>query len=118
VALNLVPGRSFEIPIAMTAGQTLSITTSSPSKEIYDSIAVLLASDGTPMIGADDDNKYFAAFNWIAPASGTYRLWVTSFESVNTGELVVRAPTEELLRSSPGEPVGKKGQVHFFEDEK
>ena len=89
LALDLVPGRSFEIPIAMAAGQTLSITTSSPSKEIYDTIAVLLAADGTPMIGADDNNKYFAAFNWIAPASGTYRLWVTSFESVNTGELVV-----------------------------
>ena len=89
LALNLVPGRSFEIPIPVTAGQTLSITTSSPSKEIYDSIAVLFAADGTPVIGADDANKYFAAFEWIAPASGTYRLWVTSFESVNTGELVV-----------------------------
>jgi tetratricopeptide (TPR) repeat protein len=89
LALNLVPGRSFEVPITVSAGQTLSIATSSPSKEIYDSIAVLLAADGTPMIGADDANKYFAAFKWTAPASGTYRLWVTSFESVNTGELVV-----------------------------
>jgi hypothetical protein len=26
------------------------------------------------MIGADDTNKYFAAFKWILPASGTYRL--------------------------------------------
>jgi len=89
LALDLVPGRSFEIPIAVSTGQTLSIATSSPSKEIYDSIAVLFAPDGTPVIGADDDNKYFAAFQWIAPASGTYTLWVTSFESVNTGELVV-----------------------------
>jgi hypothetical protein len=67
---------------------TISITTS--SKDFYDSIAVLLAPDGTPVVGSDDANAYFAAFDWVAPKSGTYRLQVTSFESVNTGELIVK----------------------------
>ena len=42
------------------------------------------------MIGSDDVNKYFAAFDWVVEETGTYTLEVTSFESVNTGELVVR----------------------------
>ena len=59
------------------------------SHDFYDTIAVLLAPDGTPIIGSDDANFYFAAFDWVATESGAYRLWATSFESVNTGELVV-----------------------------
>ena len=47
------------------------------------------------MIGADDADKYFAAFKWVAPASGTYGLWVTSFESVSTCELVVARLTND-----------------------
>ena len=39
------------------------------------------------VVGSDDENAYFAAFNWVAEATGTYRLRVTSFESINTGEL-------------------------------
>jgi len=30
-----------------------------------------------------------AGLDWVASATGTYRVRVTSFESVNTGELVV-----------------------------
>lgn len=89
VALDLVPGRSWEVPIDAAAGETLSIVTSSPSHEIWDSILVLLAPDGSPVVGGDDYVSYFAGFDWVAPATGTYRLRVTSFESVNTGELVV-----------------------------
>ena len=48
-----------------------------------------LPGDGTPVVGSDDANFYFAAFEYVAPVAGTYRLQVTSFESVNTGELVV-----------------------------
>jgi tetratricopeptide (TPR) repeat protein len=88
LALDLVPGRTYEIPVAVSAGEKISITTS--SKDFYDSIAVLLAPDGTPVVGSDDANAYFAAFDWVAPKSGTYRLQVTSFESVNTGVLVVK----------------------------
>lgn len=87
LALDLVPGRTYDIPVGATAGQTISITTS--SRDFWDSIAVLLAPDGSPAVGSDDDSAYFAAFDWIAPATGVYRLRVTSFESVSTGELVV-----------------------------
>ena len=87
MTLPLVPGRSYEIPVSVSAGQTLSILTS--SRDFYDTILVLLAPDGTPVLGSDDYRQYFAGFQWMAVASGTYRIWVTSFESVNTGDLVV-----------------------------
>jgi tetratricopeptide (TPR) repeat protein len=86
-SLDLVPGRTFEIPVAAIAGETISIATS--SHDFYDSILVLLAPDGTPVVGSDDENAYFAAIDWVAEQTGTYRLLVTSFESINTGELIV-----------------------------
>jgi tetratricopeptide (TPR) repeat protein len=85
--LGLVPGRTYEIPIVVAAGETVSIATS--SKDFWDTILVLLAPDGTPVLGSDDYKGYFAGLDWIAPAAGTYRLRVTSFEAVNTGELLV-----------------------------
>ena len=87
MTLDLVPGRTYEIPIAVNAGETISIATS--SHDYWDTIVVLLAPDGTPVIGSDDDNAYFAAFDWVAAETGTYLLQVTFFESVNQGELVV-----------------------------
>ena len=49
-----------------------------------------VAPDGSPVVGSDDYKKYFAGFKgWVAGVTGTYRLQVTSFESVGTGELVV-----------------------------
>lgn len=87
VTLDLVPGRTYAIPIEASAGQTISISTSSP--DFWDSIAVLFSPDGAPVVGSDDENVYFAAFDWEADATGTYVLHVTSFESVSTGELVV-----------------------------
>jgi hypothetical protein len=50
---------------------------------------VLLAPNSTPVVGSDDYKKYFAGFVWTAEETGVYRLWVTSFESVNTGVLGV-----------------------------
>jgi hypothetical protein len=50
--LSLVPGRSYKIPVPVTAGQTLSILTS--SRDFHDTILVLLAPDGTPVLGSDD----------------------------------------------------------------
>jgi tetratricopeptide (TPR) repeat protein len=85
--LNLVPGRTYDIPVAVTAGETLSIMTGSP--DFWDSILVLLAPDGTPVFGSDDYKFYFAGFQWVATQTGTYHLQVTSFESIDTGELVV-----------------------------
>ena len=87
VTLALVPGRTYEIPVPAVAGETISIATS--SKDYWDSIAVLLALDGTPVVGSDDANAYFAAFEWPAAETVTYRLRVTFFEAVNTGALVV-----------------------------
>ena len=85
--LDLVPGRTYKIPVSATAGQTISIATSSP--DFWDTILVLLAPDGTPVVGSDDANAYFAAIEWNAGETGTYLLQVTSFESVSTGVLVV-----------------------------
>ena len=86
--LDLVPGRTFEIPLSVTAGQTISISTSSHA--FVDTIALLLAPNGSPVLGCDDTPpSYFAAFDYVAPETGTYLLHVTSFESVSTGELLV-----------------------------
>lgn len=85
--LDLVPGRTFDIPVTVSAGETLSMMTS--SHDFYDTILVLIAPDGTPVLGSDDYKAYFAGFNWIATQPGTYHLLVTSFESIDTGELAV-----------------------------
>lgn len=87
MSLGLVPGRTYEIPLAASAGQTITIATS--SKDFWDTILVLRAPDGTPILGSDDYKAYFAGFQWTAPAAGTYKLRVTSFEGVSTGTLVV-----------------------------
>jgi tetratricopeptide (TPR) repeat protein len=86
-ALAVAPGRVYEIPIPAVAGETIAITTS--SKDYWDTIAVLLAPDGTPVIASDDANAYFAAFEWPAAQTATYRLRVTFFEAINTGVLKV-----------------------------
>ena len=85
--LGLVPGRTYEIPIAAVVGETISIRTN--SHDFKDTIMVLLAPDGTPVVGNDDFKAYYAGFDWVAAATGTYRLQVTSFESVSTGTLAV-----------------------------
>lgn len=86
-SLGLIPGRTYDIPIAAAAGETISIATS--SKDFWDTIVVLLAPDGTPVAGGDDYKGYFAGFEWVAPAAGTYRLRATSFEAVSTGTMTV-----------------------------
>jgi tetratricopeptide (TPR) repeat protein len=87
VAVALVPGRTVEIPVAAVAGETIAIATS--SRDYWDSIAVLLAPDGTPVVGSDDAKGYFAAFEWPAAQTATYRLRVTFFEAINSGLLLV-----------------------------
>jgi len=84
---ELVPGRTYSIPVPATAGETISITTS--SSDYWDTILVLLGPDGSPVAGADDDRFYFAELDWVAGQTGTYLLQVTFFESVNSGEVVV-----------------------------
>ena len=86
-ALDLVPGRTYEIPVPVVAGQTLSIVTG--SHDFTDTILALVAPDDTPVLGSDDVKGAFAAFKWVAASTGTYRLHVTSFEGVNTGVLIV-----------------------------
>ena len=86
--LELVPGRTYSIPVPASAGETISVRTS--SSDYWDTILVLLGPDGTPVAGADDDWFYFAELDWVAGQTGTYLLQVTFFESVNSGEVVVR----------------------------
>ena len=52
LTLPLVAGRSCEIPVPATAGETLSTLTS--SHDFYDRILVLLVRDGPPVLGSDD----------------------------------------------------------------
>ena len=87
VNLSVVPGRTWEVPIAVTAGETVSVLTS--SKNYWDTILVLLAPDGTPVLGSDDYKSYFAGFVWVAPASGTYTIRTSFFEAVNTGTILL-----------------------------
>lgn len=88
MTLDLVPGRTYDIPVDAIAGEMISITTG--SKDFWDSILVLLGPDGEPVLGSDDAVGYFAAFEWVAPAAGTYRVRVSSFEAVSTGQLTVK----------------------------
>jgi tetratricopeptide (TPR) repeat protein len=85
--LDLVPGQTYDIPIQVTQGEVVSIVTS--SHDYWDTILLLLDPDGLPVLGSDDSWKYFAAFDWVAPASGTYQMRVTFFEGVITGALRV-----------------------------
>ena len=87
LGVGLVPGRVVEIPLPAVAGEPIVIATS--SKDYWDTIALLVAPDGTPVVGSDDVNGYFAAFTYVPPVSGTYSLRVTFFESVITGVLNV-----------------------------
>jgi hypothetical protein len=83
----LVPGQTLDIPLVVSAGEKVSIVTS--SHDYWDTILVLLDPNGSPVLGSDDSWKYFAAFDWTAPSSGTYRIRVTFFEGVITGTLRV-----------------------------
>lgn len=87
--LSLVPGRVFEIPIPAVSGHRIAIETSSTDPDVWDTILVLYAPDGSPVIGNDDFVDYYAGLDWVAPQTGTYKLRVTSFEAVSTGPLVV-----------------------------
>ena len=85
--LPLVPGRVYELPVPVVAGETVSISTG--SHDYWDTILVLLGPDGMPVVASDDAKQYDAVLDWTAPATGTYMLRTTFFESVNTGVLTV-----------------------------
>lgn len=87
--LDFVAWRTYDIPIATTAGQTVSIRTSSPDDTIFDSIMVLVDSNGTPVYGNDDFTDFYAGFDWEAPDTATYHLLVATFEGASTGQLLV-----------------------------
>lgn len=87
MTVALVPGRTYAIPVTAAAGETLSIITN--SHDFWDTILVLLGPDGSPILGSDDYIGYFAGFEWVAQAGGTFIVVVTSFEAVNTGDMIV-----------------------------
>jgi tetratricopeptide (TPR) repeat protein len=87
MSLACVPGRTYEVPVPVVAGETLSLITSSPV--IWDTILVVLDPNGTPVVGSDDYRSYHAGLLWVAPATGTYRVRVTSFEAAYTGPMVL-----------------------------
>jgi tetratricopeptide (TPR) repeat protein len=85
--LDLVPGRTYDIPVPVVAGQAIRIATS--SRDFWDSIGLLVSPNGEPVVGSDDDSVYFAEFDLVALETGTYHVLVTSFEAINTGVLEV-----------------------------
>jgi tetratricopeptide (TPR) repeat protein len=87
VSVDLGPGLVYDVPLPATAGEMISVATS--SHDFVDTIGLLYAPDGTPLSGSDDTNEQFAAIAWPAAASGTYRLRTSSFEAVDTGVLTV-----------------------------
>lgn len=87
LALPVVPGRVWEVPLPLRSGATISVGTSSDA--ITDSIAVLLDPEGRPVTGGDDEAGAFAVVRHVAASDGTYGLRVASFEAVETGTLVV-----------------------------
>ena len=87
LALDVVPGRTWEIPVPAVAGETIPILTD--SRDFVDTILVLLAPDGSPVLGSDDYQAYFAGFEWVAETTGTHFVRVTSFEAASTGVMSV-----------------------------
>jgi tetratricopeptide (TPR) repeat protein len=87
LSLDLAPGRVYDVPLPVTAGETISVATS--SRDFVDTIAVLYGPAGTPLTGSDDTNAQFAAIATLAAEGGTYRLRTSSFEAVDTGVLTV-----------------------------
>ena len=59
LSLDLVPGRVYDVLLPATAGEIISVATS--SHDFVDTIALLYAPDGTPLTGSDDTNAQFAA---------------------------------------------------------
>ena len=88
--LELVPYQTYQIPLPVTSGQTVSIRTSSPNDEIFDTILVVLDCNGNPVTGNDDFTDFYAGFDWVAPSTGTYYMRVTTFEGVGTGGILVQ----------------------------
>ena len=88
IELDLVPGRVYEVPLSVVAGEKISIGTS--SHDYFDTILLLIGPDGSAVLGSDDDKGYFAAFERVAAVGGTYIMQVTFFESVNTGSILVQ----------------------------
>ena len=67
-----------------------------------------------PVIGSDDDSGYFAAFDWVAERSVTYRLRVSFFDSVATGLLEVsRDRRSGLMASRAGQPRSALGRLEL-----
>lgn len=87
LALDLAPGRVYDVPIPAAAGAAISVSTS--SSDVSDSIAVLFDSEGRPVTGGDDEVGSFASIVRTATATGVSRLRVASFEAVETGSLLV-----------------------------
>ena len=87
MTVPMAPGRVHEIPMTVAGGEAVAVRTR--TNDYFDTILVLLAPNGTPVLGADDFQGYMAGFDWIAPAAGTYRLRATSFEAVATGGLKI-----------------------------
>ena len=89
MTLDLLPWQTFRIPVEVAEDQRILLGTGSTSPQVWDSILVLLGPDGTPVIGNDDFDGFFAGLDWVATESGTYTVRITSFEAINKGPLTV-----------------------------
>jgi hypothetical protein len=88
VTLEIVPGRSYTLPLDVAAGETLTIITDSPDGAV-DSMLVLVAPDGSLVTANDDTVELNAGLERQIAEEGTYRLLLTSFEGAGTGQVIV-----------------------------
>lgn len=89
VTLEFVPGRSYTIPLEVTAGETLTVNLDSPADGV-DTMLVLVAPDGSLVAATDDVVDLNAGLEGVIIAEGgTYNLLIATFEGAGTGEVIV-----------------------------
>jgi hypothetical protein len=87
--VTLPSGRGAELRNSRSSHGRRGALDLTSSRDFYDTILVVLVPDGPPVLGSHDHRQCFAGFQWVAVATGTYRIWVASFESANTGDWIV-----------------------------
>ncbi|MDX1994655.1 MAG: tetratricopeptide repeat protein [bacterium] len=93
VTLEMVYGRVYRLPLELREGETITLS-AVPEPDGVDTLIVLLAPDGTPLIHNDDydlSNTVLESriVNFPVPESGTYTLIVTHAGGNNTGAVGV-----------------------------
>jgi SH3-like domain-containing protein len=103
--LAFVEGTVYRLPFDGVAGQLFSVA--ALSDDLADPLIVLVAPDGTPLIGDDDSgvNLNSVIRNYTLPVSGEYTLVVSQAGAAGTGEFELAVlVNDELLSTNPDNP--------------